>query len=363
MTLPTLGNDPVFDQMKSKYDKLNTKVCDLSELSISEQLKLMEVAKSDLTSSRTKQNIQNVFFNMISWYKKSLRENENLKSQLKQKNNMIDDLKAKQNKLNQYENYSASVMNEIKQNPIVIRIKQHENEAQNNINKDLNLKDELFKQLEDIKDQVAVKDLKIRGDRITFSTINEEQQKKIQDHLMNSDTICAHQPKKRTPALKIKEIDKSWTKEYVKECLSKECCEKNKIDIKFEINDARFKTKQMIVVLGEEDTKRFLNQGYVKMSILAHPIEPSYNIIQCHHCLKYGHYYSDKLGNVKCPNATKDPTCKFCAENHQSKNCPNKSDKSKFKCAGCKKSGHCASYWKCEKRIDVLSKIKKNYLC
>ena len=57
------------------------------------------------------------------------------------------------------------------------------------------------------------------------------------------------------------------------------------------------------------------------------------HLVQCYQCQEFGH----KKGSHHCKS--KDVSvCMYCAENHQSKNCPNKKNKSHHKCSNCSKS-------------------------
>ena len=57
------------------------------------------------------------------------------------------------------------------------------------------------------------------------------------------------------------------------------------------------------------------------------------HLVQCYCCQEFGH----KQGSEHC-KSNKSPVCLYCAENHLSKNCPNKKDVSKHKCSNCNKS-------------------------
>ena len=58
------------------------------------------------------------------------------------------------------------------------------------------------------------------------------------------------------------------------------------------------------------------------------------HVIQCYHCLEYGHM----SGSPYCRQKAMGPTCFFCAGNHASKSCTVKSVKDKHKCSNCQKS-------------------------
>lgn len=161
-------------------------------------------------------------------------------------------------------------------------------------------------------------------------------------------------------------MNKNWSKDEIREYLiSDEKCNPNSIDIKVELNNAKFRTKRLIVMLDQDDTLRIVKKGYVKMSFLIHPVEATYKVIQCEYCLNYGHYYKDKSGRVKCRKAieNKAPTCKFCAKDHLSERCPDKNDNSKRKCAKCDSNQHHANSFKCKKRKETYDNLKNLYIC
>lgn len=91
-----------------------------------------------------------------------------------------------------------------------------------------------------------------------------------------------------------------------------------------------YKTNKIIVNLNEEDTKKILANGEVKLGLPVHKVEKSYQIITCDNCLGYGHFHKskDKL-EIMCD---KEARCSHCSENHNLKDCPIKQDKSKAKC-------------------------------
>ena len=85
-------------------------------------------------------------------------------------------------------------------------------------------------------------------------------------------------------------------------------------------------------------------------------------VTQCFHCQKIGHT-SEYCDSQK-------PVCKYCGQNHESKNCEIKDDPSKHCCANCLASdnedykrnarNHNASSYKCPFYVNALRYLKQN---
>lgn len=59
-----------------------------------------------------------------------------------------------------------------------------------------------------------------------------------------------------------------------------------------------------------------------------------FHILQYYVCQSFGH----KAGSSFCPyHNTSTTICMYCSEHHKSKDCPNKHNKQKHKCANCKR--------------------------
>ena len=59
------------------------------------------------------------------------------------------------------------------------------------------------------------------------------------------------------------------------------------------------------------------------------------HLVQCYACQQFGH----KKGSSQCKSSQKS-TCLYCSEEHQSKNCPNKTDVHKHRCSNCSHSSN-----------------------
>ena len=78
-----------------------------------------------------------------------------------------------------------------------------------------------------------------------------------------------------------------------------------------------------------------------------------YFLVQCYRCQKFGH----KKSSEKCLLKESDDTvCLYCANNHLSRECPDRKDLSKRKCINCANStnsslksntGHCSNSTSC----------------
>ena len=79
---------------------------------------------------------------------------------------------------------------------------------------------------------------------------------------------------------------------------------------------------------------------------------------RCFNCQEFGHYHKE---------CTKKPVCGYCAEEHETKSCPNKSDSSKMCCINCKIQGsdthqttHSAYSWSCQSYVNAQDKLKRS---
>ena len=65
-----------------------------------------------------------------------------------------------------------------------------------------------------------------------------------------------------------------------------------------------------------------------------------YHLTQCYRCQKFGHT------SKQCQRSSDDLVCRYCTENHESKDGPLKGQLESYKCANCK-SNHASTYTKC----------------
>ncbi len=114
----------------------------------------------------------------------------------------------------------------------------------------------------------------------------------------------------------------------------------NTFDILFIKESTQKNTPSSAVVKVEkviyEQIKSLKYQLYIDFSRCQ--VFDRYHLTQCYRCQKFGHTSS------KCPRQSS--VCRYCSENHQTKDCPLKGQLDKYKCANCK-SNHATTYTKC----------------
>ena len=76
------------------------------------------------------------------------------------------------------------------------------------------------------------------------------------------------------------------------------------------------------------------NQGSrLYLDMTSHSTRDHLHLTQCYDCQRFGH----KSGSPACSGL---PVCKYCGQDHASKECPHKNDKDKHACANCLASPH-----------------------
>jgi hypothetical protein len=93
------------------------------------------------------------------------------------------------------------------------------------------------------------------------------------------------------------------------------------IDTKF--NFAILKMSENIRVVIKNHGNR------VYLDLTSHSIKDNFHVTQCYQCQKFGH----KAGSPHCSSIQ---VCLYCSENHLSKECTVKNDRSKHVCSNCK---------------------------
>ena len=95
------------------------------------------------------------------------------------------------------------------------------------------------------------------------------------------------------------------------------------------------------------------NGNRVFLGLSSCKVTDRYYLVQCYRCQKFGH----KKDSDKCSlNNTNDNVCLYCANNHLSRECPDRRNQSKHQCANCSNSannrlksntGHCSNSSTC----------------
>ena len=116
-----------------------------------------------------------------------------------------------------------------------------------------------------------------------------------------------------------------------------------------------------IIKVSPEVRNVIMKVSAVYIGMRSHHVKDQYYLTQCFCCQQFGH----KQGSEHCPlKGTTNNVCLYCGENHRSKDCPSKQDKTKHKCTNCSKSnnsayqsqahGHTSTSRECPVRINEL---------
>ena len=150
-------------------------------------------------------------------------------------------------------------------------------------------------------------------------------------------------PKLRIGGIPKEQLDKVDKMEIKKEILNKNSAiqrlvesEKKVFEIIF-VNDERDEQYCYAVVKVDEEIKNIiLSHGRrVYLGFTSCRVTEQFHILQCYACQKFGH----KMGSKECKLLnTNQSICLYCAQNHASKNCPNKGKSNLFKCQNCSSS-------------------------
>ena len=162
-------------------------------------------------------------------------------------------------------------------------------------------------------------------------------------------TVTVHDKNIKTvyPKLKISGIPKEcFNKDNIDE-LRNELINKNSFvkslidmdkifDILFIVENKDSNFSSAIVKVDPSIKEAILSHGSrVFLGLSSCRVTERYHIIQCYSCQQFGH----KKDSTKCPlKNSSDCVCLYCADNHQSRNCPVKKNVDMHKCSNCMKS-------------------------
>lgn len=251
-----------------------------------------------------------------------------------------------------YRSYTDCVKNKPIEHPVIIRV------AESVSNKEsIDLKKAVFDQLKPIKSKIEVMKVNRSKDSLILKVRSSEQQTLMIEKLKSQPTIQADKPKDRIPSILITEIEREPdldSKEKVEkfimsELVANEGVKEENTKIKVTMCNPKFHTIRCIINFDSPTTKAILSKGYVKIGYKICPVTRTLRVIQCGHCLKFGHFEKNKDGSTAC--RSKSPSCNFCAGNHSEEQCnKDKSKPENKKCLNCGKS-HTANYRNCEARL------------
>lgn len=345
----------VFNNLKKDTDPK-----DFNKFNLNDKIQLFDMIIEEMCSesSKVKVAFKPAIRNLFDTFKKVVNENKQLREN--QQNQRYPS--SQQSQINsKFESYAKAARNEIKQNTVIIKKLEKSEENGNLELDDFDLKDETMRKLNLIKTKIDVTKIKVTNNNVIINTKDEEQLKLIKKELEKDKKLKVNEPMMRIPSVMIKEIDKSLTEERV----ITEICESNNVNrkdckvIKF-ITDPKFRTNRMLINFRMEDTKRLVEQNYVKIGYMCCPIETRCKLIHCHCCLKFGHRYKDVDGKITCRSNIQK--CSHCAGDHKYEDCQVKNDSTKAKCIHCN-GNHGSTYGKCPKRMQVLDNLKAKCIC
>ena len=98
------------------------------------------------------------------------------------------------------------------------------------------------------------------------------------------------------------------------------------------LKDTRFGKYYTVALKVSPSIRRYLlveQGGRLYIGNQCYPFEDRFFIQVCYHCQNAGH-----MSNT-CPKKTQKPVCMYCSNDHLSKECPNKNNRSQYKCNRC----------------------------
>ena len=106
------------------------------------------------------------------------------------------------------------------------------------------------------------------------------------------------------------------------------------------------------------------NGNRVFLGLSSCKVTDRFHLVQCYHCQQFGH----KKDSDYCPRKNQNQgLCLYCANNHLSRDCPDKKNQEKHKCANCMKSkdinrknnctGHSSNSYSCPILLSELKSL------
>ena len=178
---------------------------------------------------------------------------------------------------------------------------------------------------------------------------DRESQEKAEAALRDDFVVVAStkQSKKLMPKMKICDLDgydrndKSALKEAI---LQKNPQIKQLVNDEGKTLDVLFIDEQnrySVIKVSPEVRSVFLKFSSVYIGMRSHHVRDQFHLTQCFCCQQYGHKQGSEHCSLRDGNIN---ICLYCGENHRSKDCLNKQDKSKHTCSNCCKSSNPAHH-------------------
>lgn len=332
------------------YDKVTDK-SDLSIYSLESKIELFKDFDKAINCKESKEKKEHRLI-----VKAMLDTIQSLNSKLKK---FEDQRETEDNQRNKFESFADCVNNKKKENVLIIKKMKED---------DLDMKKEFLSKLDRIKKDVLVERIKVNKHNMIVNVRDEHQQNLIVNELKDNVNIKCEKPKKKIPMIMIKEIERIDDKdaEEIKCYLKREIAlnndlEESNVIIKAVINKSTFRTMRCVISLKEDDTKKVIRNGFVKIGYMACPIEKTVSIAQCNRCQGFGHFAKSLDGKVVTCKS-KEIRCGICADNHDTSNCSNKGDKNRQKCANCR-GNHTSFSNNCIKKKEVKQSILSKCVC
>lgn len=353
---PAINAFNLLSNRKLEYRDVNESTI-LNEFSSSQRINLFEEFYGVINngSSKVKKENRIIIKNMLEMIVSLNKKCKAQEIEIKELNNRIESNSHQQregsNGPSVFNSYADCVKNKEKENLIIVKKK--------NLNDNSNLKDLVFNHLLPIKKDVEFKKIRNRKYTLILDAKNEMQQNQVISKLQSIESISCNKPKKLIPSILIKNIERQESitdyKEYVRDELAEDLqIDKEKINVKVIINNAKFKTVRCIVNLDYDNTSKILNRGFVKIGFISCEVERTFKVHCCRDCLKFDHKTEDcKVGRL----------CGLCSSNHSKEDsCPARDDKSKVKCINCNDK-HTSFSAKCPVRLEILNKLLNRSSC
>jgi hypothetical protein len=200
-----------------------------------------------------------------------------------------------------------------------------------------NVKEQIQKNVEVSKLGIGVSGMKrISNGGIIISCQKKEHMNKLKNEIIKTNQdFVVHDVERRNPCMIFKNVEQMYDKQSFKEDILlqneriKTLCEsgKNLFNVKAELKTKK-NNKNFIVDVTPMMRKLLLDEEKVNLGFYRIKVEDCNPLMQCFHCLRYGHTAK------RCLSDMKPPTCLHCAGEHKSTECNKLTEQPQ--CVNCK---------------------------